>query len=140
MSGIGQHAYRVRDLWSRPVRVLALLAIATAGVGAMDPAHRHVPLCPFHSMTGWDCPFCGGLRSVDALLHGQFATAVRSNVLFIAAIPVIATLWVRWFYADGHGRALPAWPRWLRWSLVALLVVFTVVRNLPPMGFLRQGS
>ena len=48
-------------------------------------------VCPFKAVTGWDCPFCGGLRGTYALIHGDVATALDRNVL----LPVLAR---------GHGR------------------------------------
>lgn len=128
---------RAREFLSAPVRTAVLLLFGAGLVAAMDPAHNHVPLCPFHSLTGLDCPFCGGLRCVDALVHGQFATALRSNVLVVLAIPVTGVLLVRWYLAERAGRRLPEWPRALKIAFVVLWLAFAVVRNLPGMQFLR---
>jgi Protein of unknown function (DUF2752) len=55
---------------------------AVALVGALDPnAPGHFPTCPVLALTGWWCPFCGGLRAVHALVHGDPATAVARNPL-----------------------------------------------------------
>ena len=43
--------------------------------------------CPFHYLTGWDCPFCGGQRMVWAMLHGRFGEAFLLNpVAFLLGI------------------------------------------------------
>ncbi len=106
-------------------------------VDVMDPAHRHVPLCPFHAATGWWCPLCGGLRAAQALSHADVKTALHDNVLLVAAVPVLGWIWLAWFV-----RARPETPPALRSRpvgamLVVVLIVFTVVRNLPWAGVLR---
>lgn len=42
----------------------------------VDPArHRVTPRCPIRTVTGFDCPGCGGLRAVHELLHLRPAVA-----------------------------------------------------------------
>lgn len=126
---------RRRALASAPpvYRFAVALALAVAGDLVLDPVHRHVPLCPLHALTGWQCPLCGGLRAVYELAHLRIGPALRDNVLVVAVIPVAAVLWVRWASRGSPPRA----PRWARPALVALAVLFTLLRNLPPMGLLR---
>jgi putative copper export protein len=120
-----------------PWALLAVLAVAVGGVVAMDPEQRHVPLCPFHSATGLQCPFCGSLRAVYSLAHGRVLTALHDNLLFVLAIPVAAWLWWDERQRRRRGAAERHWSRAVWVSVVALLVVFTVVRNLPAMALLR---
>jgi len=104
-----------------------LVAGALTYVGLADP-HRPgflFPGCPFKMLTGWNCPLCGGLRMTHDLLHGDFAAAVVDNVYALVGLPLLA-LW-----------ALVCWRR-RRVSpvqtaivVVATMVVWTVVRNLP---------
>ncbi|HMM01651.1 MAG: DUF2752 domain-containing protein [Dysgonomonas sp.] len=49
------------------------------------------PKCPFHTITGLDCPGCGSQRAVHHLLHLQIKDAFTSNPLLIVAIPYILT-------------------------------------------------
>lgn len=117
--------------------VVAALVVATAAVDAMDPAHRHVPLCPLHAATGWWCPLCGGLRATQALAHGNVATALHDNAVFVASVPVLA-----WFALDGlvrlrSARPPRAWGRTARVMVVVVAVGFTVLRNLPVARSLR---
>jgi hypothetical protein len=114
-------------------RVGAALLLAAAADIALDPVHTHVPLCPFKAITGWQCPLCGGLRAVYEVAHLRIGTALRDNVLVVAALPVIVTLWLAWVR---RGAALRG-PRWVWPALVLLGVLFTVVRNLLPLGVLR---
>ncbi|MGH8962309.1 MAG: DUF2752 domain-containing protein [Jatrophihabitantaceae bacterium] len=125
------------DVRTAPVRVLALLLAGTVADVGFDPEHRHIPLCPFHALTGWQCPLCGGLRCVDALAHARVSAAVHDNVLVVTAIPVVAVLWMIGLMAARAGRERPAWPRAATAALIALAVGFTVVRNLPFASALR---
>src|ERR1035437_2064746 len=64
---------------------------AFAGRGAVvyffNPStHGFYPICLFHKLTGWNCPGCGGTRSVYALLHGNVALALKDNALFVVLL------------------------------------------------------
>ena len=115
----------------------ALLGIAGA-VFFLNPAtHQFYPVCQFHRLTGLNCPGCGMTRALYALLHGDFATALRDNALFVFALGALA---VRggWFGANKlRGRANGEFfsAKWL-WPLLAVALVFTVLRNLPAFAFL----
>ena len=81
---------------------------------------------------GFYCPGCGGLRAVNDLTHGDVGAALSSNVLVTALIPVAVVLLALWAVDRWRGPT-PARP-WARLrpvvsALVAVLVVFTVVRN-----------
>lgn len=95
--------------------------------------------CPFLATTGWDCPFCGGLRGTYALLHGDVAGALDHNVLLpLLLVGAGVVGWLLWW-----GR-MPKWVGLSRggrgWIVasVVVLVVFWVVRNLPGLEYLRS--
>ncbi|MFE6865227.1 DUF2752 domain-containing protein [Kitasatospora sp. NPDC057692] len=117
-----------------PLAAAAAVALPAGYVAAVDPNDPgHYPDCPFLAATGWWCPGCGGLRCVHALTHGDLSGALHDNAVAVLLFAVLGVLWVRWLWAAL--RALPG-PRLVlgarRWALVGLLVlVFTVVRNLP---------
>jgi hypothetical protein len=114
---------------------LGVLA-ATAVVAVVDPNTTHVPLCPFHAATGWWCPLCGGLRAVYALTHGHLSTALHDNLLFVLMSPVLVALWADWAYRTSAGRPTRRLPR-AAWPVLAgVAVVFTVLRNMPGLGWL----
>lgn len=48
------------------------------------------PRCPFHVLTGLQCPGCGTLRGLHALMHFRLADAWRFNPGMVVSIPVIA--------------------------------------------------
>lgn len=127
---------RDRGRWA-PYPAVALAGGALLADVAFDPLHRHVPLCPFHAATGLQCPLCGGLRSVQALAGGHVAAAFHANALFIASLPMLLLLWLDAMRRARDGRPRRALPRWAAPALVAVALVFTVVRNLPGEAFLR---
>lgn len=122
-----------------PYRVAALAAAALAVDIAFDPVHRHVPLCPFHSVTGLWCPLCGGLRAADSLAHLQVTSALHDNAVFVLALPLVALWWVDWVVRSRSGRPMRAQPRYAGTVLIVLAVAFTVLRNLPFAQTLRGG-
>ena len=96
------------------------------------------PVCLFHRVTGWNCPGCGGMRGLHALLHGDVMTALRDNPLVMLSIPWLSFLSMRWLSRELQGRSRP-WPDFapgkVAWIL-ALLVVFTILRNIPCAPFI----
>ncbi|MEV5428818.1 DUF2752 domain-containing protein [Streptomyces sp. NPDC052701] len=122
-----------------PAGVLAAVVGAFAYVGAVDPNEPgHYPVCPLLRLTGLYCPGCGGLRSAHAFVHGDVAGALADNALAVAAFLGFAVVWTVWVVRSVRGRPLriALGPAHL-WALGGLLLVFTVVRNLPFGGWLR---
>lgn len=126
-------------LRSRPAQAAALIAIGLAADVAFDPQQRHIPLCPFRTVTGWCCPLCGCLRGGYALTRFDFAGALRDNALLIAALPFLAAYWVDWLARASVGLPRRRLTRGTRVWLVIIAVAFTVVRNLPQITGLRPG-
>ncbi|MET7682267.1 DUF2752 domain-containing protein [Streptomyces sp. NPDC005423] len=122
-----------------PAGVLAAVAAAFAYVGTVDPNRPgHYPVCPLYRFTGLYCPGCGGLRSAHAFVHGDFTAALQDNAIAVIGYLVFAVVWTVWVVRATRGRpARITLGRGLLWSLGALLLVFTVVRNLPFGGWLH---
>ncbi|MFI8188002.1 DUF2752 domain-containing protein [Streptomyces sp. NPDC085946] len=122
-----------------PAGVLAAVAGAFAYVGAVDPNEPgHYPVCPLLRLTGLYCPGCGGLRSAHAVAHGDLLTALRDNAAAVVGCLGFAVLWTVWVVHVVRGRPLRVEPSSAHlWTVGALLLVFTVVRNLPFGGWLR---
>jgi hypothetical protein len=128
-----------------------LLAAAGAALGALAVHLRdpHVAgswgLCPFALLSGGlDCPGCGALRAAHHLTDGDLAAAASSNLLLVAALPVVAVGWVLWLRRAATGRPLG---RLREWRVSPLLLVpavsvvvagFTVLRNLPAGSWLHS--
>ncbi|MEU6365661.1 DUF2752 domain-containing protein [Streptomyces sp. NPDC046931] len=122
-----------------PLGVLAGVVGAFAYVGAVDPNEPgHYPVCPLLRHTGLYCPGCGGLRSAHAFVHGDFLAALQDNALAVAGYLGFAVVWTLWVVHAARGRRLRFDPGPVPlWGLGALLLVFTVVRNLPFGGWLH---
>ncbi|MFH0520125.1 DUF2752 domain-containing protein [Streptomyces sp. M41] len=122
-----------------PAGVLAAVVGAFAYVGAVDPNEPgHYPACPLLQYTGIYCPGCGGLRSAHAIAHGDLLAALQDNALAVLGYVLFAALWTVWVIRAVRGRPfrVELGPAQL-WASGALLLVFTVVRNLPFGGWLH---
>ncbi|MGW3865446.1 DUF2752 domain-containing protein [Streptomyces sp. NPDC005047] len=122
-----------------PAAVLAAVAGAFAYVAAVDPNEPgHYPVCPLLRFTGVLCPGCGGLRSAHAFAHGDLLAALQANATAVLGYLGFAVLWTVWVVREARGRPLRVELRPVHlWALGTLLLVFTVVRNLPFGGWLR---
>lgn len=116
-----------------PAAALAAITAATVFVALVDPGEPgHYPPCPWLSLTELACPGCGGLRCVHALTRLDLSAALGYNAFAVAMFPVIGWLWLRWTVRAARGvpRRSLANPRWL-WALLAFVLVFWLVRDLP---------
>ena len=106
----------------------ALALGALTYVGLVDPHQPGslFPPCPFHLLTGWYCPGCGGLRMTHDLLHGDIPAAAVDNVFLLVGLPLLAAwcLWCRW-------RAETAFTPAVLAVIAVAITAWTVVRNLP---------
>lgn len=97
-------------------------------VALADP-HRPgflFPTCPFKLLTGWNCPFCGGLRMTHDLFHGDLGAAVVDNIFLLIGLPLLAV----WAWSQmSRGRRPFSTPAIV--VFVAAGLLWTIVRNLP---------
>jgi hypothetical protein len=120
---------------ARAARLATLVGVvaATACVGLVDPARGNAyPLCPSRVLFGLDCPACGGLRGTHALLHGHVLQALDHNLLLpglLAVLGIVLVLWLRPLAGLPPAGLTP--PRWARLGALAVVVSFTILRNLP---------
>ncbi|GAA2477381.1 hypothetical protein GCM10010406_11900 [Streptomyces thermolineatus] len=116
-----------------PAATLAGVAAAFAYVAAVDPNQPgHYPGCPLLELTGIYCPGCGGLRSAHAFAHGDLPAAFGANAVAVVGYFLFAALWSVWVWRAARGRtfALALRPaHW--WAVGTVVLVFSVVRNLP---------
>lgn len=117
-------------------------AAYVAGVLVVDPFEDRAIGCPVHELTGAWCPGCGATRASWFLLHGHLGDALRYNALLLPAVAFLALRWLHLAAPAGTG-----WlPRGVRspstirpgelTAVVAVVVAFTVARNLPPFDWL----
>ncbi len=115
-----------------PALVAGGLGAATLALHLRDPHEQGSwGLCPLAAV-GFDCPGCGGLRAVNDLTNLRFADAASSNLLFVAAIPVLAVVFWLWAAGRWSGRRWQPSDRAVTVGMLALvgaMVVFTALRN-----------
>lgn len=121
-------------------------AVTLAGLGfvaAVDPnsSTSPYPTCLLKSLTGLDCPGCGGTRAMHSLLHGDLAGAADHNVIVFLVAPVMAYMLVAYALSqfDVH-LPIPRLRPWMSWIVILGLIGFSVVRNIPvsPFTYLRS--
>lgn len=113
------------------IHLAATLLIAGAACCVLLFTPFRIP-CPLYELTGLQCPFCGGTRMADALLHFDFPAAFACNPYLLFALPLLIALFLarEWIYLRSGSYSF------LRWQRVALIVmasagiVFGVVRNI----------
>ncbi len=74
------------------VTALVLLGVLScmAIYAAINPESSVLfPKCPFHLLTGLECPGCGSQRALHCVLNGHFGQAAHYNILTVLAIPYI---------------------------------------------------
>jgi Protein of unknown function (DUF2752) len=134
-----EHLDTARSRWTGLVVGLVLLAY----VALVDPARGGLyPRCPSRLLLGLDCPFCGGLRGTHDLLHGDLSGALDHNLLLPAYLVAAAVLAVCYLLLPLVGRPAPRvrLPRWVVIGGAAVVVTFTVARNLPGFDYLASGA
>lgn len=98
--------------------------------------------CPIHAITGLYCPGCGVSRMCMALLHLDFLEAASWNIGIMVILPIGIMVFfcqaVR-YVKTGDAR-LRRWQDILIWVMIAWLLLFTVLRNLPWFSFLAPGG
>jgi hypothetical protein len=111
---------------------IALTALAT--LYFFDPVTSgFYPVCLLHATTGLLCPGCGTLRALHQLTHGNFAAAWGLNPFTVALVPVGLWLAARELIWFTTGRRLPGIVTRpiFGWALLAGLVIFGILRNVP---------
>jgi hypothetical protein len=137
-------AVRSTHLLARQLSGVRCLAVAGGAVllALVDPAKTHFfGVCPLYWITGLHCAGCGTLRAAHAILHADLAQAAAYNSMALVTAPVI----LAWAAAEAihalTGRRLgpPRGTARLGQILVAMLILYTVARNIPlaPFDILR---
>ena len=123
--------------WRALLCLLALLLLFTlcASLYAIDfsAGGRFLP-CLIFSLTGLYCPGCGAARAANRLLHLDLPGAFAANPMAAVLLPLIllyVLLLLYSFLRHGHDRITQRLPQRPLWFVLALLLLFGVLRNLP---------
>lgn len=113
-----------------------LLVVGAAAVYFIfDPTipTQWFPKCPFHLLTGLQCPGCGVQRAFHCFLHGNIMDGLAYNYFLIVLIPILLLVvlsewynqkhWFDWAYKFTHNN-------WTVISLVILCLLWWIVRNI----------
>jgi hypothetical protein len=103
-------------------------------VGLSDPAaYPGWYRCPLDAATGLLCPGCGSTRATHALLNAQPLMSLRNNPLVILlGLPALAVLLrSAALRIMGRSPALDRLPGWTGYAVLAIVLSFWLVRNIP---------
>ncbi len=118
------------------IGILILVAVLVYYFYSRDPSDKDnfYIECTFKSLTGMDCPGCGGQRSVHHLLHLELTHALRYNALFVLLTPYLLLLLYyeirRIFWGTPKPNNFFTSNKML-WIFLISLLVFGIIRNLP---------
>ena len=89
--------------------------------------------CWLNAGTGLYCPFCGSLRGVAAMAHGDLLAALHNNAPVMLLLGVAALVWARRVAFAAAGRVIdqPRVSGRATAALAAFFVVFAIYRNTP---------
>lgn len=90
-------------------------------------------VCPLFAVTGRHCAGCGALRATHDLAHLDLAAAWAVNPLWVLAVPLMVLAWGRWVVHAARGGPTPV-PAWAGWAVLAVLVGYSVLRNVPALA------
>lgn len=112
-----------------PVMALLLLALLY-GLGFRIP-------CLFYKYTGILCPGCGITRMCFSILELDFIMAFKQNPLcFILSFPGIL-YFIYYIYCRYYEKPYKIIPSTISYILLLVTILFTILRNLPYMDFLK---
>ena len=77
------------------------------------------------------------MRSLHQLMHGNLAAALDLNPLMVPALPFLAYPFISYVLYNLRGKGLPRIniPPFLAWSILALVILFWILRNVPVYPF-----
>ena len=93
--------------------------------------------CLFHEITGFYCPGCGVTRMLIALFHLEFKKAFFYNrFVFILLILYLCYLLINTVYYLTNNKLIKI-PEFIIYILIAIAIIFGILRNIPLFNYLR---
>ena len=130
-----------RAVMDRRVVMWALLGLAGCAAIVLfvyDPAESVIfPPCVFHALTGLHCPGCGSLRGLHQLLGGNIVGALDLNPLMVLSLPFVGYGLMSECAKSLIGKRLPGFfmPAIWIWAILAIVITFSILRNVPVYPF-----
>jgi hypothetical protein len=125
------------SLWFRVA--FAITIPTTIVIGANYLYHYGNPFfCIFKKITGFYCPSCGSGRAVFCLLHLDFLKALDYNFFAVIFLPLILYYGIRQYvFLVFKKNILPIFTTSIKAynCIILLLVLFSVLRNIPVFPF-----
>ena len=120
-------------------RVFAGLGVIGVAAGAMVVGYFNpmtagfFPQCPFHAITGLNCPGCGLTRGFNALFQGDILGALHFNALIPFYIVIFTYFVISLLFITfrGYGLSWKIFTPKLMFSFLIFALVYAVLRNLP---------
>ncbi len=129
---LAQPRSRGREL-AGPVTTFAVVAASWVAVAALRPGDSGPTPCPWRTITGLDCPFCGSTRAAVALANGDVGTALDHNALFVLGVLPLALLaWLLWLTSAWRRRPTPSVSTRVVGILIAITLGWWVLRLAVP--------
>ena len=123
---------RGREL-AGPLATFAVVGISWVAVAALRPGDSGPTPCPWRTITGLDCPFCGSTRAAVALAGGDVVTALDHNAFFVLAVlPMALVAWGLWLISAWRRRAAPVVSTRLIGILIAVSLGWWALRLAVP--------
>jgi flagellar biosynthesis protein FliR len=125
--GIVNRRWKAATVW-------VLLAVGATYLFFFQPGVNGIfPACPFHTLTGLNCPGCGTTRGLHQLLHGNVGAAFALNPLMVLSLPFLGYSLIAYTRLALTGRPLPqiSLSPTFGWLLTIVILGFWVFRNTP---------
>lgn len=113
------------------IQSAAILCVGCAYAIFCSLTHWGLP-CPFHLVTGLNCPGCGVSRMLLSLLRLDLPAAFGYNAALLCLLPVFLALFLAHAlrYVRDGSRSLGRLGQGAELALVCVLVLWGLVRNL----------
>ena len=123
-----------------PWLILVILTLVASLAVFLPAGSMPWPECQIHKHSGMYCPGCGGTRAARSIAAGDLLLAMKQNIMVFPIL--IGSAWVAIAFVvnrlTGRNWWSPARIGWrTMWVLLAVLAVFTILRNLEIGAFLR---
>jgi hypothetical protein len=124
--------------WPRFVLVVPLTILLLVVFRFIYPSLAgSMPSCPLLSLTGFQCPGCGGTRAADALVHFRWIDALGNHAWFVLVVliglPLIFWMALKEKYPTFPGPQFHQ--NWL-WFCLVSLIIFAVLRSMESFQWL----